>query len=97
MDWVGGQAGKDVGELLADRPSLRVDIIHLGCRNQAVKDGGALAARRGLHDALARQVLGEGLSGRPLAREGRYRQRLGPSLLGGDLVLGGADLQLLQL
>ena len=42
-------------------------------------------------------MLGEGLACRALAPEGGDRRSFGRSLLGGDLVLGGRALQLLQL
>ncbi len=37
-----GDAGEGVGE-----PSLRIDVVHLGGDDQAVHDGGALAAAIG--------------------------------------------------
>ena len=37
-----GDAGEDVGE-----PGLRIDVVHLGGDDQAVHDGGALAAAIG--------------------------------------------------
>jgi hypothetical protein len=40
-----GDAGQDVGE-----PGLRIDIVHLGGDDQAVHNGGALAASNGRQD-----------------------------------------------
>jgi len=39
LDGMFGDAGQDVGE-----PGLRIDIVHLGGDDQAVHNGGALAA-----------------------------------------------------
>ena len=55
------------------------------------------ARRRRDHHPLARQMLGERLARRPLAREGRDRRRLGRGRLGGELVLGRRRLQLFEL
>ncbi len=56
------------------------------------------ASGRSPHDhPLARQMLGEGLTCRALAGEGCYRRGLGDRHLGGDFVLGGRTLQLLEL
>ena len=41
-----GDACQDVGE-----PGLRIDIVHLGCDNEAVHDRGSLAAAIGLQAA----------------------------------------------
>ena len=48
-------------------------------------------------NALTRQVLGKGLTGRPLARERSNSCRPRRSVLGGDLILGGSSLELLKL
>ena len=58
----------------------------------------ARACRRSRHDdTLSRQVRGERLSGRALAREGGDRCRLRGCPLGGDLVLGGGRFQLREI
>ncbi len=51
----------------------------------------------GNDDALARQVLGERAPGRARAGEARHGGGLGRGGLGGQLVLGGCGLQLLEL
>jgi hypothetical protein len=64
------------------------------CGGAGVQSSGrqcALAATAHALVAVTRQVLGEGLARRALAGEGRHRH------LGGDLVLGGRALQLLEL
>ena len=58
----------------------------------------AAARRRFDHHPLARQMLGEGLARRAAALEGAHRRlRLRRRLLGGELVLGGGGLELLEL
>src|SRR5689334_24083383 len=55
------------------------------------------ALRDGDHDALARQMLGERLTGRPLALERLHGLRPRRRLLGRQLILGRRRLQLLKL
>ena len=64
---------------------------------QARAAAAVAGGRRRNDDALARQMLGERLAGRALARERRDVRRLGGGLLGGDLVLGGGGFQLFEL
>src|SRR5271167_4419838 len=50
----------------------------------------------GSNDPLARQMLGEGLARRTLAGKGHHIGGLGHGPLGGDLVLTGRTLELLE-
>jgi hypothetical protein len=57
----------------------------------------AQASGRSRHDdALARQMVGERLACGALAGKGSHRRSFGHRHLGGDLVLGGRTLQLLE-
>jgi hypothetical protein len=93
------------GELLADMldhlPLARDHFQRLGDVLAQLAQPLAAAANasgRSRHDhPLARQMLGEGLARGALAAEGRHRGGLGHRHLGGDLVLGGRALQLLEL
>jgi hypothetical protein len=92
------------GELLADvldhLPLPRDHLQRLGDILAQLAQALAAAAqagdRRRLDDPLARQMLGKGFARRPLARERRGR-RLGGGPLGGEFVLGGRSLKLLEL
>ena len=92
-------------ELLAHRldhlPLARDHLQRLGDvlaeLRQLRRAAAGTALRRGDHDALARQMLGERLARRPLALERPDRLRLGRRLLRGQLVLGRSRLQVLQL
>ena len=58
----------------------------------------ALATRRRIdHDALARQVVGEGVSFGALAGEARHIRGLGRGDFRGEFILGGARCQFLEL
>ncbi len=77
---------------------------HLQCLGDVLAQLGepcpaAAGAGRGAghDDPLARQVLGERLAGRTLARERRHAGGLGRRQLGGELVLRGRGFQLLEL
>jgi hypothetical protein len=94
------------GDLLADGldhlPLAGDHLQRLGDVLAELGQARATAAGAGLggldHDALARQMLWEGLTRGLLAGEGLDRGgRPGRGLLGGELILGGAGLQLFQL
>ena len=73
-----------LGDILAELRQPRAAAAGTGCRCRH-------------DDPLARQMLGEGLTRRALARERSHGRGLGGRLLGGDLVLGCGRLQLFQL
>ena len=92
-------------ELLAHRldhlPLARDHLQRLGDvlaeLRQLRRAAAGTALRRGDHDALARQMLGERLARRPLALERLDRLRLRRRLLGRQFVLGRGRLQLFEL
>ena len=92
------------GELLADvldhLPLPRDDLQRLGdVLAQLAQPRAATAkanSRARLDHPLTRQMLGEGLARRTLAGEGHHIGGLGHGPLGGDLVLGGRTLELLE-
>jgi hypothetical protein len=61
-------------------------------RTAAAKASG----RSRLDHPLTRQMLGKGLTRRPLAGKGHHIGRFGHHPLGGDLVLAGRTLELLE-
>ena len=93
------------GELLAHvGDDLPLAGDHLQCLGDVLAQLGeprpaAAGAGRGAghDDPLARQVLGERLAGRTLARERRHAGGLSRRQLGGELVLRGRGFQLLEL
>ena len=94
------------GELLAHRldhlPLPRDHLQRLGDVLAELHDparAAAAAGRRGFdHHPLARQMRGEGLARRAPALEGPHRRlRLCRGALGGEFVLGGGGLELLEL
>ena len=95
-------AGDLLAHVLDHLPLARDHLQRLGdvlAELAQPRTAAACAGRRSGHDhPLARQMLGEGLAGRPLAGEGRYgRPGLGRGVLGGEFVLGGGALELLEL
>ena len=93
------------GELLADvldhLPGFGDDLQRLGdvlAQLGQPRTAAAGAGRRSRHDhPFAGQMLGEGFSRRPLARERRHLRGLGRGHFGGELILGGRGLQFRQL
>ncbi len=93
------------GELLPHRldhlPLPRDHLQRLGDVFTQLRQLGRTAARAALRDrdqdALAREVLGERLTGRPLALERLHGLRPGCRLIGRQLLLGRRRLQLFKL
>ena len=69
----------------------------LAQRGQTAPAAGRASAGRRLDYALSWQMRGQRLSGRPLARVARHRRLHGRGDLGGEIILAGLGLQLLQL
>ena len=93
-------AGKLLPDMLDHLPPPRNRLQRLGdvlAHFAQARPAAALAGRRRrLDHALAWQMLGKGLARRAPAGKAHYVRRLGHGALGGDLVLTGRALELLE-
>src|SRR5882724_165503 len=99
-DLLAGTAGELLADMLDHLPLPRDDLQRLGdVLAQLAQPRAATAkanSRARLDHPLTRQMFGEGLARRTLAGERHDIGGLGHGPLGGDLVLGGRTLELLE-